>query len=213
MFPCSEMRTVSYGRSLRCARLKLAFPKRLRDGPSLRMDGPSSTTGMISRIACDRLSHEIRLEAGKIRSLGLRGELSRKMVEQPSGRLRVLNVLINYSPLSCSTLFNSAHAVQIRVPIVLCVDEKSQIQALQRTQPGLPLKKGRCGTMTHDYKRHGTTTCFSPSRFSPEKVIRRSGPPASQGHPHFQRPRPPLAEGASIAFPLAPAGAGAQPSA
>jgi len=45
--------------------------------------------------------------------------------------------------------------------IVLCVDEKSQIQALQRTQPGLPLKKGRCGTMTHDYKRHGTTTPFA----------------------------------------------------
>ena len=42
--------------------------------------------------------------------------------------------------------------------LVLCVDEKSQIQALDRTQPGLPLKKGRCGTMTHDYKRHGTTT-------------------------------------------------------
>ncbi len=42
--------------------------------------------------------------------------------------------------------------------IVLCVDEKSQIQALDRTQPGLPLKKGRCGTMTHDDKRHGTTT-------------------------------------------------------
>ena len=37
--------------------------------------------------------------------------------------------------------------------MVLCVDEKSQIQALDRTQPGLPLKKGRCGTMTHDYKR------------------------------------------------------------
>ena len=45
--------------------------------------------------------------------------------------------------------------------IVLCVDEKSQIQALQRTQPGLPLKKGRGGTMTHDYKRHGTTTLFA----------------------------------------------------
>ena len=42
--------------------------------------------------------------------------------------------------------------------VVLCVDEKSQIQALDRTQPGLPLKKGRCGTMTHDYKRNGTTT-------------------------------------------------------
>ena len=45
--------------------------------------------------------------------------------------------------------------------VVLCVDEKSQIQALDRTQPGLPLKKGRCGTMTHDYKRHGTTTLFA----------------------------------------------------
>jgi hypothetical protein len=45
--------------------------------------------------------------------------------------------------------------------MVLCVDEKSQIQALNRTQPGLPLKKGRCGTMTHDYKRNGTTTLFA----------------------------------------------------
>jgi hypothetical protein len=44
---------------------------------------------------------------------------------------------------------------------VLSVDEKSQIQALDRTQPGLPLKKGRAGTMTHDYKRHGTTTLFA----------------------------------------------------
>jgi transposase len=45
--------------------------------------------------------------------------------------------------------------------LVLCVDEKSQIQALDRTQPGLPIKKGRCGTMTHDYKRNGTTTLFA----------------------------------------------------
>lgn len=45
--------------------------------------------------------------------------------------------------------------------VVLSVDEKSQIQALDRTQPGLPLKKGRCGTMTHDYKRNGTTTLFA----------------------------------------------------
>ena len=45
--------------------------------------------------------------------------------------------------------------------VVLCVDEKSQIQALDRTQPGLPMKKGRCGTFTHDYKRHGTTTLFA----------------------------------------------------
>jgi transposase len=45
--------------------------------------------------------------------------------------------------------------------VVFSVDEKSQIQALDRTQPGLPLKKGRAGTMTHDYKRHGTTTLFA----------------------------------------------------
>ena len=43
--------------------------------------------------------------------------------------------------------------------LVFSVDEKSQIQALDRTQPGLPIKKGRAGTMTHDYKRHGTTPC------------------------------------------------------
>jgi transposase len=45
--------------------------------------------------------------------------------------------------------------------LVFCVDEKSQIQALDRTQPSLPLKKGRAGTMTHDYKRNGTTTLFA----------------------------------------------------
>lgn len=45
--------------------------------------------------------------------------------------------------------------------VVLCVDEKSQIQALDRTQPGLPMKRGRCGTWTHDYIRHGTTTLFA----------------------------------------------------
>ena len=55
--------------------------------------------------------------------------------------------------------------------IVLCVDEKSQIQALDRTQPGLPLKKGRCGTMTHDYKRNGTTTLFAALEVAEGKVI------------------------------------------
>ena len=45
--------------------------------------------------------------------------------------------------------------------VVFCLDEKSSIQALDRTQPGLPLKPGRCGTMTHDYKRHGTSTLFA----------------------------------------------------
>src|SRR5262244_775879 len=55
--------------------------------------------------------------------------------------------------------------------IVLCVDEKSQIQALDRTQPGLPIKKGRCGTMTHDYKRNGTTTLFAALELLQGKVI------------------------------------------
>jgi transposase len=55
--------------------------------------------------------------------------------------------------------------------IVLCVDEKSQIQALDRTQPGLPLKKGRCGTMTHDYKRNGTTTLFAALELLQGRVI------------------------------------------
>ena len=55
--------------------------------------------------------------------------------------------------------------------LVLCVDEKSQIQALDRTQPGLPLKKGRCGTMTHDYKRNGTTTLFAALELAHGKVI------------------------------------------
>lgn len=55
--------------------------------------------------------------------------------------------------------------------LVLCVDEKSQIQALDRTQRGLPLKKGRCGTMTRDYQRNGTTTLFAALEAAQGKVI------------------------------------------
>ena len=58
--------------------------------------------------------------------------------------------------------------------IVLSLDEKSQIQALDRTQPGLPLKKGRAGTMTHDYKRHGTTTLFAALNVLDGTVIGRN---------------------------------------
>ncbi len=58
--------------------------------------------------------------------------------------------------------------------IVLSVDEKSQIQALDRTQPGLPMKKGRCGTMTHDYKRNGTTTLFAALNVLDGTVIGRN---------------------------------------
>ena len=61
-----------------------------------------------------------------------------------------------------------AHAV------VLSVDEESQIQALDRTQPGLPMKRGRAGTMTHDYKRHGTTTLFAALNVLDGTVIGRN---------------------------------------
>ncbi|HEY2763551.1 MAG TPA: IS630 family transposase [Pseudonocardiaceae bacterium] len=60
--------------------------------------------------------------------------------------------------------------------MVLCMDEKSQIQALDRTQPSLPMKKGRAGTMTHDYKRHGTTTLFAALDVLTGKVIGRCLP-------------------------------------
>jgi hypothetical protein len=71
-----------------------------------------------------------------------------------------------------------AHAV------VLSIDEKSQIQALDRTQPGLPMRKGRCATMTYDYKRNGTTL-FAALDILEGKVI-GAAPPASGIHPHSQ---------------------------
>ena len=66
--------------------------------------------------------------------------------------------------------------------IVLSVDEKSQIQALDRTQPGLPMKKGRRGTMTHDYKRNGTTTLFAALNVLDGTVIGRN----MQRHRHHE---------------------------
>lgn len=66
--------------------------------------------------------------------------------------------------------------------LVLCCDEKSQVQALDRTQPGLPLKKGRAATMTHDYKRHGTTTLFAALNTLDGSVIAR----CEQRHRHVE---------------------------
>jgi hypothetical protein len=60
--------------------------------------------------------------------------------------------------------------------VVLCMDETSQIQALDRTQPSLPMKKGRAGTITHDYKRHGTTTLFAALNVLTGTVIGRCLP-------------------------------------
>lgn len=66
--------------------------------------------------------------------------------------------------------------------LVLCCDEKSQVQALDRTQPGLPLKKGRAETMTHDYKRHGTTTLFAALNILDGQVIGQ----CQQRHTHVE---------------------------
>src|SRR5260370_14358871 len=66
--------------------------------------------------------------------------------------------------------------------VVLCCDEKSQVQALDRTQPGLPLKKGRAQTMTHDYKRHGTTTLFAALNVLDGQVIGQ----CQQRHTHAE---------------------------
>ena len=77
--------------------------------------------------------------------------------------------------------------------VVLCIDEKSGVQALDRTQPGLPMKKGRCGTLTHDYKRHGTTTLFA----APQR-------PGGDGR------RPVLAQAPSPGVPQIPAAIGRQ---
>ena len=60
--------------------------------------------------------------------------------------------------------------------MVLSIDEKSQIQALDRTQPGLPLKPGKCGTMTHEYKCNGTTTLFAALNVLEGKVVGRCMP-------------------------------------
>ena len=66
--------------------------------------------------------------------------------------------------------------------LVLCCDEKSQVQALDRTQPGLPMKKGRAATMTHDYKRNGTTTLFAALNVLDGQVISQ----CQQRHRHVE---------------------------
>jgi hypothetical protein len=82
-----------------------------------------------------------------------------------------------------------AHAV------VLTIDEKSQIQALDRTQPGLPIKPGRCQSMTHDDKRHGTTTLFAALSVLDGTLIGRCMPSTSP------RPRPPGSTPSRPSFP------------
>jgi hypothetical protein len=79
--------------------------------------------------------------------------------------------MIRNSPPGCTTSSGSTSILR-RMPS-LSIDEKCQIQPLDRTQPGLPMKKGRCGTMTHDYRRCGTTTLFAALNTLDGSVIGR----------------------------------------
>ena len=86
---------------------------------------------------------------------------------------RVENFKVSNDPLFTDKLIDVV-GLYLNPPtraVVLCMDEKSQIQALDRTQPSLPMTKGRAGTMTHDYKRNGTTTLFAALDVLTGKVI------------------------------------------
>ncbi len=92
-----------------------------------------------------------------------------------SSRIRIRQFKLSNDPRFAAKLLDIV-GLYVNPPehaVVLSIDEKSQIQALDRTQPGLPMKKGRCGTMTHDYKRHGTTTLFAALNVLDGKVIGR----------------------------------------
>ena len=69
--------------------------------------------------------------------------------------------------------------------VVLCADEKTSVQALDRTQPGLPLVRGRLGTMTHDYKRNGTTTLFAALEMAEGHIIATCMNCHPRFHQHF----------------------------
>ena len=113
-----------------------------------------------------------------VRTMAKAQSLSRMTIQRIWNNAQLKPHLIKTFKLSNDKHFveklNDVVGLYLNPPVkslVLCVDEKSQIQALDRTQPGLPLKKGRCGTYTHDYKRNGTTTLFAALRMLDGKVI------------------------------------------
>lgn len=109
----------------------------------------------ISLRAVQRIWEANRLQPHRLRTF--------KRSNDPAFAAKVEDIVGLYMDLPC-------HAV------VLSIDEKSQIQALDRTQPGLPLKPGKCGTMTHDYKRNGTTTLFAALNTLDGSVVGRCLP-------------------------------------
>src|SRR3954471_14636477 len=138
--------------SPRCSRCHAASrPRRPRIGPAAW----SPKAVGISLSAVQRIWDAHRLQPHRIRTF--------KRSNDPAFAAKVEDIVGLY-------MNPPAHAV------VVSIDEKSQIQALDRTQPGLPLKPGRCGTMTHDYKRHGTTTLFAALNILDGTVVGRCMP-------------------------------------
>ncbi len=109
----------------------------------------------VSLSAVQRIWQAHRLQPHRIRTV--------KKSNDPAFAMKVEDIVGLY-------MNPPAHAV------VVSIDEKSQIQALDRSQPGLPLKPGKCGTMTHDYKRHGTTTPFAALNILDGTVVGRCMP-------------------------------------
>ena len=126
-------------------------------------DPPGETTHWTAALMATGERHQRQLGAAHLAAHGLQPHRVRqfKLSNDPHFVEKLRDVVGLY-------VDPPAHA------IVLSVDEKSQIQALDRTQPGLPLKKGRLGTMTHDYKRHGTTTLFAALNVLDGTVIGRN---------------------------------------
>jgi len=121
---------------------------------------PSNATHWSTRTLAKKLGVSQSMVHRVWRANGLKPHLSRtfKVSNDPRFVEKLIDIVGLY-------LTPPEHA------LVLCADEKSQIQALDRTQPGLPLKKGRCGTMTHDYKRNGTTTLFAALEVAEGRLI------------------------------------------
>ncbi len=127
----------------------------------------SEPPGEATHWTADLMAQEIGISVSAVRRIwrahGLQPQRGRhfKLSTDPKFATKLRDVVGLY-------VNSPAHA------IVLSVDEKSQIQALDRTQPGLPLKKGRLGTMTHDYKRHGSTTLLAALNILDGTVIGRN---------------------------------------
>jgi len=120
-----------------------------------------------SRIAATRMvirAKIVLLAASGLENQAIAEKLERSRISVRTWRQRFVEKLVDVVGLYRRPPQNA---------LVLSVDEKSQIQALDRTQPGLPLKKGRCGTMTHDYQRNGTTALFAALELATGQLIGR----------------------------------------